>query len=709
MPGGANIRTKHSRRRFVRRLALAVVAGSIVGGGLAVHQAVQAIAPVAFQPAELQSVTVVDRDGDLLRAFTTSDGRWRLPIGADEVDPRYLELLFAFEDRRFHAHGGVDLQALARAGLQFVQHGRIVSGASTLTMQVSRLLDGQHERSAQGKFRQIVRALEIESRRNKKQILELYLRLAPFGGNIEGVRAASLAYFGKEPRRLSLGQAALLVALPQSPETRRPDRFPERARHARERVLNRAVAAGVINSAEAKRASQEAIPQARRDFPNIAAHLAEAERAWAPHTTVHRLTIRKGLQRSLETLARQHVVAHGSQLSTAILVVDHTSGEVLAHVGSAGYFDAERFGAIDMTGAIRSPGSTLKPLIYGLGFEDGLIHPETLIDDRPTRFGTYAPKNFENDFHGTITIREALARSLNVPAVKVLDGLGPGRLVGRLERAGFKPALPEGAEPSLAIALGGVGLTLRDLTGIFAAIARGGEPVDLRHRHAKKPSANRVPDQLRRLLSPVASYYATDILKDAAPPPNARPGQIAYKTGTSYGHRDAWAVGYDGQYTIGVWVGRPDAASTPGLMGRTAAAPILFDAFQRISPTRVRFAQRPADALVRSGGELPEPLKRFEKSRTASVAVLYLDPPVRISFPPDRSEVAAGSMDSVVVLKASGGLLPLTWLANGRPIGEAGRDRQLVWDGGGEGFVQLSVVDAKGRVDRVTVRLRRDG
>ncbi|HUS97852.1 MAG TPA: penicillin-binding protein 1C, partial [Hyphomicrobiaceae bacterium] len=322
----------------------------------------------------------------------------------------------------------------------------------------------------------------------------------------------------------------------------------------------------------------------------------------------------------------------------------------------------------------------------------------------PTRFGTYAPRNFDDAFQGTVTIREALGRSLNIPAVKVLDAIGPGRLIGRLRRAGFSAVLPDDARPSLPIALGGVGMTLCDLAGIYTALGRGGDPIQLTHlrRQISPPMQSA---KLKLLLEPVAAYYVTRILKDAPPPPNARAGQIAYKTGTSYGHRDAWAVGYDGKHTIAVWVGRPDATSTPGLMGRTAAAPILFDAFQRLSVRRARFAAAPAGALIRTGSELPEPLKRFEKRQDRVAAGLFLDPPVRISFPPDRSELEPASPDEPIILKAAGGVLPLTWLADGTPIGRTGHDRQIEWPGSGRGFVNFSVIDAKGRVDRVTVRV----
>lgn len=690
--------------------SLLVIGLAAVAAGQILEAELKRIGPPPLAMAQDLSTVVLDREDRLLRAFTTSEGRWRLPITHRAVDRRYLKLLFTFEDRRFYQHSGVDFLAIARAGLQVLWHGRIVSGASTLTMQTARLLDQRHERTPGGKWRQMLRAIQLERRLSKEQILDLYLRLAPFGGNLEGVRAASLAYFGKEPRRLSLGQAALLVALPQSPEARRPDIRGNSAGIARTRVLKRARDAGLISQASYERAKQEALPNRRIAFPKLAPHLSEAERALAHSRKVHRLTIDRSLQDSLQRLAARHAQALGKRLSVAIVVVDHVSGEVRAEVGSAGYLDKERFGAIDMVNAVRSPGSTLKPVIYGLAFDAGLAHPETLIEDRPARFGAYRPKNFDDNFRGTITIREALARSLNIPAVKVLDRVGPGQLLGALSRSGARIVMPDDKKPSLAVALGGVGMTLRDLTGVFAAIAQGGSPVILRHRRL---SAARTQTALqdrgyKRLMSPRAAFYLTDVLREAPPPPNARTGQIAFKTGTSYGYRDAWAIGFDGRNAIGVWVGRPDMTSTPGLLGRTAAAPILFDAFVRVSSRRVPFREAPQEALrVASGSELPPPLKRFDKDFHLSGMGHYVEQPVSISYPPDRSEVTIERLGAMM-LKADGGILPLTWMVDGAPVGISRDRRCMLWRPSGRGFAKISVIDAKGHVDRVTVRLAAD-
>ena len=693
--------TGAARRVALRALLVAALMACATAAALAV--AWHRLPMPSLARAQALSVTVLDRHDRLLRAYAAPDGRWRLPVDAAEVDPRYLAMLLAFEDKRFRSHRGVDPWALLRAGWLLASNGRIVSGGSTLTMQVARLLAGEHERTAVGKLRQMLRALALERRLSKDEVLALYLKLAPFGGNLEGVRAASLAYFGKEPRRLSPAQAALLVALPQSPELRRPDRFPEAARRTRNRVLAHAAARGIIPRDEAERAYAEPIPAARRDFPMLAAHLADAavERDGARLT--HRLTIDAGLQGNLERLVQEHAAALGARLSAALIVVDHRTGEVLSHVGSPGYLDEARRGAIDMTSAVRSPGSTLKPFIYGLAFEAGIAHPETLIEDRPARFGLYVPKNFDQDWHGTVTVRMALAQSLNIPAVKVLDALGPARLYARLGQAGVTPVLPKGGEPTLAIALGGLGLTLSDLATLYAGLARGGEPVALHWRRGDAPPK---PAAAARLLSPVAAWYVTDILRNAPAPANAKPGQIAYKTGTSYGFRDAWAVGYDGRHTIAAWVGRPDGAATPGLAGRAAAAPLLFDAFARASTQREPLPPRPSGAITAAAADLPPPLKRFRESREDAVAGAWLDPPVQIAFPPDRSEVEVDGEGAGVIVKAEGGALPLTWLVDGEPIAADPNRREVELPAAARGFLKLSVIDAKGRADRVTVRVR---
>ncbi len=665
------------------------------------------------------SVIALDRNGALLRAATTSQGRWRLPISQDDVDPLYLRMLLAFEDRRFYQHTGVDLRAVVRAATQAARSGRIVSGASTLTMQVARLMADRHGRTFSGKLLQAGHALQLERKLSKRAILETYLALAPFGGNLEGVRAASLAYFRKEPRHLSIAQAALLVALPQSPEARRPDRHGNAAKRARDRVIDVAVRRGIVSADDADQAKLEPVPTVRRAFPMTAAHLVDRTMRANPDRKVHRLTIDARLQVDLEALAAQAARRTAPRTSIAILVADHATGEVLAHIGSAGYTDRGRLGAIDMTAATRSPGSTLKPFVYAIAFDRGLAHPETLIDDRPTRFGAYAPTNFQSEFRGTVTIREALAASLNIPAVKVLNAVGPGRFAARLRRAGVELALPGDAVPNLSLALGGVGTTLRDLVTLYAALARGGEPVTLfdetgppavaaQLSTSETGVAPRGPRKTRQLVRPESADAITRILRAAPPPPNARGGAIAFKTGTSYGHRDAWAIGYDGRHVVGVWVGRADASAVPDLVGRTAAAPVLFDAFERISRTRAPFPRSKSRMAKLDARDLPMPLRRFERDVADTASSPYLDPPIQIAFPPDRSEIALDAGAPIIVLRAEGGQLPLTWLVDGVPIAAPGLTREHLFRPHGQGFVKLVVMDARGRTDRVTVRLHQD-
>lgn len=682
-------------RRFRLLFVVATLAGLTAGGlSLGFAALVAATTPPVMKIET--SAAVLDREGRLLRAFTVAGGRWRLPMALADVDPKLIAMLLAFEDRRFFAHSGVDPKALARALLQMLTHRRIVSGGSTISMQLVRLLDGGSTRSVAGKLHQILAALALERRTTKDDILKAYLTLAPYGGNIEGVRAASLAWLGKEPRRLTPAEAALLVALPQSPEARRPDRDPAAARRARDLVLARVREVGVIDAADEAAARSEPVPASRRTFPLLAPHLSERLVRARPGIGLHRATVDGALQRRLERLAAERTETLGSELSAAILVVDHGSGEVLASVGSAGLFDEERRGYIDMTRAVRSPGSTLKPLIYGLAFEAGLAHPESLIEDRPTGFAGYTPANFDREFQGTVTVRRALQLSLNVPAVTVLEAVGPARLVSRLRRAGAHPVLSDLSPPGLAIGLGGIGLSLNDLVKIFGAIANGGRRLTLRET---LDDGIRSSDRTR-VLDPRAAWYLGSILSGAPPPLDPARGKFAFKTGTSYGYRDAWALGFDGRYLAGVWVGRPDAAPVPGLVGIDSAAPILFDSFARIRDP-VPLPAAPPGVLVATTAQLPPPLRRVG-GHGVGMPSSPADP--EIAFPPDGARVdiglAAGT-PTALVLKVRNGTPPFTWLANGAPIQREAFARVSRWVPDGTGFATLSVVDGHGLSSRV--------
>jgi penicillin-binding protein 1C len=671
---------------------------------LALWHFTESLGPLDLTVVENRSTVVLDRHGQLLRPFAMKGGRWRLPIETDDVDPRYLAMLKAYEDGRFDRHSGIDPLALLRAAGQFVANGRVVSGGSTLTMQVARLLEPRDERTLSAKLRQIIRAVQLERRLSKDEILRLYLTLAPYGGNLEGMRAASLSYFGREPKRLSFSEAALLVALPQSPETRRPDRFAQAALIARNRVLDRARERGVISTAEAEAAKAAPMPDARRPFPMLAAHAAEAAVAERPDPNTHLLAIDARLQANLEQLARERVERLDSRLSVAILALDNATGEVRAQVGSPDYMSKERAGAIDMTLAVRSPGSALKPFIYALAFEGGLAHPETLLDDRPSRYGIYQPENFDLAFQGTVTARKALQMSLNLPAVELLNELGPARLLARLRDTETAIVIPKEAAPGLAVGLGGLGITLTDLTRLYSGLARGGEMPHL-VRYTGEPAAS---TQGRRIVDPVSAWYVFDILRGAPPPDNALAGRIAFKTGTSYGYRDAWAVGYDRRFTIGVWVGRPDGTAVPGLVGRLIAAPILFDAYARLGVEPEALAVPPY-ALQATTATLPPPLRHIRQDVPKTIAST-VQAPLKIAFPLDGSRVDLGLSHpsderGSLVLKVSGGVPPLTWMVDGAPVEIGTLRREAFWQPEGAGFVRLSVIDARGATDSIVVRL----
>jgi penicillin-binding protein 1C len=699
---------KLAQRRWFWLVASA--AAFVVAAMLVLGMAAASLQPLDMTAANERSTIVLDRNDRLLRAYTTPDGRWRLPLSVADVDERYIRLLLGYEDRRFHQHPGVDGLALVRAAGQMAMQRRIVSGGSTISMQVARLIEGREKRSLWAKLNQALRAVEIERVFGKQGVLDQYLALAPFGGNMEGVRAASLSYFGKEPRRLSLGEAALLVAIPQSPEARRPDRFPENARRARDRVLDRAAEARLFPASEIERARGEGVPTERRSFPMLAPQVTDAVVA-EKQQPVHRLSLDAGWQRLLEDVARERAVSLGPKVSAAIVVVENATGAIRASVGGADYLSGPRAGALDLTRALRSPGSALKPFVYALAFEEGIAHPETLMEDRPSRFGVYAPENFDLSFQGTVTARRALQMSLNVPAVDLLSSVGPQRFLARLRGTGAEIVLPRDSVPGLSLALGGLGITLQDLARVYATLARGGTAVPLTVQRV----AGGTGSEGARLLDPVAAWYVADILRGATPPPNAGSGKLAFKTGTSYGYRDAWAVGYDRRHTVAVWIGRADGSPVPGILGRLTAAPVLFDAFARIGLDPEPFAM-PANAIVSSNRNLPAPLRALRPDPTRAAGIVAgnsgtnADQRLRIQFPPEGASLevartAPGDMQGVP-LKAQGGATPLIWLVDGKPVGEPSARRITEWTPDGTGFVRISVIDAKGETDSVQVRVR---
>lgn len=513
---------------------------------------------------------VVAEDGTPLWRFADAEGIWRYPVTLEEVSPRYLDALIQYEDRWFWDHPGVNPLSIARAAWQDLTSGRVVSGGSTLTMQVARLLD-PHPRTFGGKIRQLWRAMQLEWHLSKREILTLYLNRAPFGGTLQGIGAASWSYLGKPPSQMSYSEAALLAVLPQAPSRLRPDRWPARAQAARDKVLARMLTQGVWSQKVVNEAREEPVWLFPRQMPQLAPLFSRKVLNQSQAGKVV-TTLDASLQRQLEEMALNWKSRLPPRSSLAMVVVDHTDMKVRAWIGSADISDDSRFGHIDMVSAVRSPGSVLKPFIYGMAMDEGLIHPASLLQDVPRRFSDYRPGNFDSGFHGPVSMSEALVRSLNLPAVQVLEAYGPKQFAGRLRNAGLPLILPAGAEPNLSLILGGAGARLADIVAAYSAFARHGKAGRLRLLPGD-------PLLERPLLSPGSAWVIRRILagEDSPLPDTALPAVVplAWKTGTSYGYRDAWAIGINARYVIGIWTGRPDGTPVVGQFGYVSAIPLL--------------------------------------------------------------------------------------------------------------------------------------
>ena len=565
-------------------------------------------------PADDLARVVVAEDGTPLWRFADADGVWRYPVGREQVSPLYLQALLAYEDRWFYSHPGVNPLALARAAWLNLRGGRVVSGGSTLSMQVARLLD-PHPRTLPGKLRQLWRTAQLEWYLSKDQILEIYLDRAPFGGTLQGVAAASWAYLGKSPLHLTPAEAALLAVLPQAPSRLRPDRHPRRAQQARDKVLQRLADNQVWPARQVAEAREEPLLLAPRQEPALAPLLARRLNHGNSPPLI-RTTLDASLQRRLEDLLLGWRARLPERTSAAVLVVESQTMAVRAYLGSVDLGDERRFGHVDMVSALRSPGSTLKPFLYGMAMDDGLIHSESLLQDVPRRYGDYRPGNFSMGFSGPVSASSALALSLNLPAVQLLEAYGPKRFAAQMRSGGVPLILPPLAEPNLSLILGGAGSRLEDLVGGYAALARQGHSARIRLQPQD-------PLVERRLLSPGSAWIIRRILAGQARPdrdPSAelvqRP-QLAWKTGTSYGFRDAWSIGVGPRYLIGVWIGRPDGTPVPGQFGLASAAPLMLQVHDLLgNRDRQRGLAAPVSAVPDSVGvaavcwPLGQPLSR---------------------------------------------------------------------------------------------------
>ncbi|WP_101557789.1 penicillin-binding protein 1C [Bordetella holmesii] len=584
-----------------RRRRLALSGGVLLGLPLVALFVLDLLLPLPPVGAAGARV-VVASDGTPLHNYPSEDGVWRYPVAPDDVSPRYVQTLLAYEDRWFYWHPGINPWAMLRAGWQWARHGRIVSGGSTLTMQVARMLDpalaGQPSRSLAAKGRQVWRAVQLEMHYSKDEILGMYLAHAPMGGIVEGVEMGARLWLGKSARDLSDAEAALLTALPQAPSRLRPDRHPERAQAARDKVMSRMQAAGlwsVARVADARIENVVAPPlRARWLAPLAAQRLLQGQARGQP---VVASTLDADMQTTVERMLLDRVDSLPPKVSMAVLVMDNDSLDVKAYAGSADFSDDSRYAHVDMVRAIRSPGSTLKPFLYAQALDDGLVHSESLLMDVPMSFGGYAPGNFQASFSGPVSVSQALQRSLNVPAVDLLDRVGPMRFASAMLNAGVHLRMPAGAAPNLSLILGGGGTSLQELVGAYRALAREGLAGQPRLR----------PDEPRResrAMSAGAAWIVRDILEGGGHPDrsffqSASPGwALAWKTGTSFGFRDAWAIGVTDGWTIGVWVGRPDGTPNPGFFGANIAAPLLQDVVAALPAGAPRVRVRPASVTA---------------------------------------------------------------------------------------------------------------
>jgi penicillin-binding protein 1C len=530
---------------------------------------------------------VLYRDGSVAHALLAPDGRLRVPASLDEVDPRYVEALVAIEDQRFWWHPGVDPLALLRALGQDLWAGEVVSGASTLTMQVARMAEPR-PRTLSSKLIEVLRALQLEILWDKRAILEAYLTLAPYGRNLEGIESAALGCLGHRPSALTDAEIALLLAIPQDPTDRYPAAAHEPAlRQARDRVAVRMARAGLLQRADPGALPDllaAPVPTALAPLPRQAPHAARwmAERAPAARVPT---TLERGSQAAAERVLGRFVEearAMGIH-NGAVVVVESQTGALAALVGNFDFWDAEHGGQVPAFSTPRSPGSALKPFLYGVALDRGLVLPEHLVPDLPVRYGSWVPDNYDGTFSGMVSIEDALSRSLNVPFIQLLDQLGTESFLAVLRGAGAHSLQRSPGYYGLSLVAGGVELTALEVAGLYTALANDGVPRELVWRQGQTGRA------LPRMMSPGAAWLTRRALQRRDRPdfPGREAGAVGHhvhwKTGTSYGHRDAWAVGSGERYTVAVWLGNVDNAPSARLVGAAAAGPVLFDVLDALS------------------------------------------------------------------------------------------------------------------------------
>ena len=604
------------------------------------------IYPVDSSTLKHTSSVVYADDGSWLYAKTSDQDKWRFDVELESIDPSFLATLIAYEDQRFYTHHGVDPLAMSRAVWQLITNGRIVSGGSTITMQLARLLHPK-DRTISSKLIEIIHAIQLEWRYSKDEILSAYLTMTPYGGNVEGIVAASMRYFAKEPHSLSASEIALLVALPKSPERNRPDKHLKHSIESRNKVLTIARDKSLISEYEYLQATSQQPPTKLHRYPRHAPHISQ--RLVSKNRTTM-TTINRTLQTQLEQWAKGKEGLLAKDTTLSLLVVRNSDSAIQAYLGSHDMFSRSVSGYIDMTRAIRSPGSTLKPFIYALGFQKHIIHPNTLILDQETRFGDYLPHNFSHRFSGEVSLQYALQNSLNIPAVKILQKVGAEEFVAHISTLTGTLKIPK-KRISLPIALGGLGISMWQLTQLYVALANGGTARSLHYLKAL-PNSN----QTKRLYSQRSAQMTTAILRQTPAPMGFvnSDHQIAYKTGTSYGYRDTWTLAYDAQYTVALWVGKPNNSIQLKLTGRNTAAPMAFEVFSILNTLLPKKSWGwSANYLLNS---VPDGLRYFDtdiEQRRTRFGFVY---------PREGSRFRSASCDEAIVeIKIQNGSAPYYW------------------------------------------------
>ena len=537
------------------------------------------------------SKSVFDKDGNLLRAFTGKDDCWLMPVELKELNPAFINATVSVEDKRFWRHHGVDPGAVLRAAGLNASNGRVISGASTISMQVIRLFEGR-KRTLPNKIIEAAHAVYLERLYSKEDILKLYFEIAPYGGNIHGVKAASLRYFQKNPEDLSLAECALLAGLPQSPSRLRPDRYPGRAKERRDRVLLSMLKNGYITGSRFREASEEPVVAGNYPFPFRAPHFTRYVKYNSTGSGIT-TTLDPDMQYFAELAITEAVrdLRPRGVTNGAMVVIENGTGKVRAMVGSCDFFSFEDFGQINGSLSRRSPGSALKPFTYAIAFDRGLYTPGMVLADVPVQYSGYMPLDYDKKYRGPVTVRDALVDSLNIPAVNVLEDISYQSLYLFLKDAGVSTLNKPPGHYGLSLTLGSAGVNLLELTNAYAMLARLG----VYKPYSFIETAGIKPDSSGRLLSEGAAYLVSDILSDGQRleakgiyrDERTYP-RVAWKTGTSYGHRDAWTVCYNPEYTVGVWIGNFSARPSKALVGLEAAAPVAIQIFDRL------YANKPA-------------------------------------------------------------------------------------------------------------------